>query len=152
MSQNKTPSSIAGITQGDCLEGGLDLRDTSRAQLVDAFLWPQTIEKIQQAAKAQQLAYYRVDLSAFMERTGMLQALAATLALPDYFGHNWDALEECLVDPSWFPPCGMVLVVQVSSSVPAFPESFAMLREILTSVSAYWRQDGLPFWIFWLSA
>lgn len=31
----------------------------------------------------------------------LLRALATGLNLPKYFGHNWDALEECLRDLSW---------------------------------------------------
>ena len=41
----------------------------------------------------------------------VLRALARGLKFPDYFGWNWDALEECLRDLSWFTaPGGIVLL------------------------------------------
>ncbi|MEI9999244.1 MAG: barstar family protein [Verrucomicrobiota bacterium] len=32
-------------------------------------------------------------------KTALLEFLRETVPLPDYFGGNWDALEECLGDP-----------------------------------------------------
>jgi RNAse (barnase) inhibitor barstar len=41
----------------------------------------------------------------------LLRALASGLKFPNYFGHNWDALEECLSDLSWLgQKSGIVLV------------------------------------------
>jgi len=41
----------------------------------------------------------------------LLRALAEGLKFPDYFGWNWDALEECLGDLSWLDaPSGVVLL------------------------------------------
>jgi RNAse (barnase) inhibitor barstar len=34
-------------------------------------------------------------------KTDLFNFLAREFPLPDYFGHNWDALEECLGDLSW---------------------------------------------------
>ena len=41
----------------------------------------------------------------------LLRALANELRFPSYFGENWDSLEECLSDLSWFPPPPDVAIV-----------------------------------------
>lgn len=41
----------------------------------------------------------------------LLRAIAEAFGFPDYFGANWDALDECLRDMSWAPAAGYVLVV-----------------------------------------
>jgi hypothetical protein len=39
----------------------------------------------------------------------LLGLIAKRLSFPDYFGKNWDALEECLRDLSWLPAGPVVL-------------------------------------------
>ena len=43
-------------------------------------------------------------------KTALLAFLRDALRLPDYFGANWDALEECLNDPILVEPHRVVLV------------------------------------------
>ena len=40
----------------------------------------------------------------------LLAFLARAIPLPDYFGHNWDALEECLGNLDWREIKPLVLV------------------------------------------
>jgi hypothetical protein len=39
----------------------------------------------------------------------LFEQLCERLQFPDYFGHNWDAFEECVRDLSWLPPGPVVL-------------------------------------------
>src|SRR4051794_34142310 len=39
----------------------------------------------------------------------LLGMLAESLQFPDYFGANWDALDECLRDLSWLPVRAVVI-------------------------------------------
>jgi len=42
---------------------------------------------------------------------GLFQEFAAALQFPYYFGHNWDALDECLGDLYWLPARLYILVI-----------------------------------------
>jgi len=45
-------------------------------------------------------------------KTGLFAFLRQALPLPDYFGGNWDALEECLIDLDWSTHPKIILVHQ----------------------------------------
>ena len=41
----------------------------------------------------------------------LLQEWAAALQFPAYFGHNWDAFDECITDLWWLPPTRYLFIV-----------------------------------------
>jgi RNAse (barnase) inhibitor barstar len=60
--------------------------------------------------RAPNLLVVRLD-GRLRRKRDLLRALASGLKFPNYFGHNWDALEECLNDLSWLrKPSGVVLI------------------------------------------
>ncbi len=53
----------------------------------------------------------RIDVPAGLADKGeLLDFLARAFPLPAYFGHNWDALEECLLDLDWLAGPPVVLI------------------------------------------
>lgn len=48
--------------------------------------------------KDSNIIYLILDGSKTVDKTSFLAQISELLKFPDYFGHNWDALEECLND------------------------------------------------------
>jgi len=64
---------------------------------------------------------------------------ARALEFPDYFGHNWDALEECLADLEWLPAKGYILLITDAGCVlPGDEEEYETFLEILRDAGEAW--------------
>jgi hypothetical protein len=74
-------------------------------------------------------------------KAGLLSEFARALSFPDYFGHNWDALEECLADLDWLPAPGYVVVVADADQILTKPEDeddYETFIEILAEAGEAW--------------
>lgn len=70
---------------------------------------------------------------------GLFGEFARALAFPDYFGHNWDALEECLADMDWLPAKGYILLITDSQAVlPDDEEEYETLLQVLDDAGEAW--------------
>ena len=74
----------------------------------------------------------------------LLSVLAAKLRFPSYFGHNWDALEECLRDLSWLGDRPRVVIVHEAFPFSAAGDSLATYQSILADAVAVHRQRATP--------
>ena len=76
----------------------------------------------------------------------LLDGLAASGAFPAWFGHNWDALSDCLVDLSWAPAQGyVVLLDEWESFALAWPRDADIARSVLDHAATEWSARGTPF-------
>lgn len=83
----------------------------------------------------------RLDVVAVEAKVNLFDSLARALAFPDWFGRNWDALEDVLSDLSWRKGDGHVVLFR---SYPS-GEELAILLDVLRSAAEYWTGRGKPF-------
>lgn len=106
------------------------------------------IDPIADAVLGSKLGFARVPLKDVREKTGLLRTIASKLAFPDWFGDNWDALEDCLSDLSWREGEGHVLVFEGFQGLPA--DDVGVLREVLAAAAEFWRERGKPFFAIFI--
>lgn len=77
----------------------------------------------------------------------LLDALAAGFSFPDYFGGNWDALEECLRDLGDFAPAkGYAVVMEKGEAFwRADADVAGRLVKAWTDSADLWLEKGVPF-------
>ena len=120
------------------------LRDSSHA---GPYLAPRDMRALARAVKKCGLKLVRVDLKGAHDKQGLLDAIANALKFPEWFGGNWDALEDCLTDLSWLKANGYVVLLEhCGELVRRAPHEFAMSTEVFESVAEYWDEKNKPFW------
>ena len=103
---------------------------------------PSARARVAQQAAARGLAVVAVDLRAARDPARVLAAFAEALRFPAYFGHNWDALEECLTDLAWLPAPGYAVLIAHAAA----DAELAGARDSLVYAARAWGARGVPFW------
>ncbi len=88
-----------------------------------------------------QAAFRAVVPAGIETKAHLLDALARELRFPDYFGHNWDALDECLRDLGWLP-AGDVLLAHEDVPLHADPAARSIYLATLREAVEVWAERG----------
>ena len=95
-------------------------------------------EEVLDATKGSKLRLARISHA---EKSQLMKNIAKALEFPDWFGHNWDALEDCLTDLSWRDAPGYVLLFEN----PKRGDELGVLIDVLRSSAEWWAGRGKPF-------
>jgi hypothetical protein len=71
----------------------------------------------------------------------LFASLATSLQFPEYFGHNWNALDECLTDFHWLSP-GAVGIVHGDLPLASQPTDRDLYLEVLSHAEMAWPARG----------
>ncbi len=117
------------------------------ARLSDAtrsgVFWTHGDAEVRDATRGSALDVVRIDLRPVTTKAALLDAFSRALGFPDWFGGNWDALEDCLGDLSWRSGEGLVLLLEGGGGIA--PDDLGVLRDILESCAQSWAARGKPF-------
>jgi RNAse (barnase) inhibitor barstar len=106
---------------------------------------PAAWRDVQAAARGAGLASFHIDGKSISRKEQLLNAAATALHFPKDFGHNWDALEECLTDMEWADAEGYVIFYDhVDGFMQSHPDQFETFVEICRDAVASWKEDGTP--------
>jgi RNAse (barnase) inhibitor barstar len=87
-----------------------------------------------------------LDVVAVAAGQDLFDSLSRALAFPDWFGRNWDALEDLLGDLSWRKGDGHVVVFRTYPT----GEDFGILVDVLRTTAEYWSGRHKPFFAVFL--
>lgn len=87
-------------------------------------------------------AVHRAEVPAnILSTESLLEALSIALRFPDYFGQNWNALDECICDLSWLPP-GDVVIIHKDLPLVDDHGSLSIYLCILRDAVRNWATNG----------
>jgi RNAse (barnase) inhibitor barstar len=99
------------------------------------------------AAKASRLAAYQIDLAGVRDKAGLLAAIGKAMGFPSWYGHNLDALADCLGDLSWRSADGHLVLLEHCDGIQgAAADDFRAVLEVFGQTAADWRDQGVAFW------
>ena len=107
-------------------------------------------DEVLDAARGTRFDLARVDLAGAAGKEALLARLAQALGFPEWFGGNWDALEDCLADLSWRAAAGHVLLIEGQGELPL--DDLGVLIEILAAAAEHWAGRGRPFFAVFVDA
>ena len=98
----------------------------------------------QSAAKNAGFDFFHIDGKNIERKEQLLNHVATALRLPKSFGHNWDALEESLIDLEGEGDGYVIYFDHIDKLLAAHPDQFETLLEILGDAVESWKEDGTP--------
>ena len=107
---------------------------------------PRLVGPLRAAAKRAGVAWQDLDLAGVTGGEAFFQRCAEVFSLPGYFGHNWDALHECMLDFAGRGTLGAVVHWRRGTALAQrAPEVVQTALEILQDAARYWASSGRVF-------
>jgi RNAse (barnase) inhibitor barstar len=91
---------------------------------------------------------FYLDGHEIVDRTSLLQQFATVMQFPEHFGHNWDALADCLTDLDEDEVDRQIIIIdRLDNFAIAKPQQWLTFLDICKSTVKYWQDTDTPMYI-----
>lgn len=112
------------------------------------FVSEASIPFLQQEADKAGWRLYALDGKKITNKKTFLAQIAHEMEFPDYFGKNWDALNDCLTDMRWTQGHGYIVLFQTPERIyKKSPQDLAVALDIFKSAIEFWKELNIPFYV-----
>lgn len=103
---------------------------------------------VELAARKRHYGHHHLEIHQGMDIDAVLARIGEVLDFPDWYGANFDALNDCLTDPECLPGKGHILTIEGCEQMLASdPIGYATLLEVFAAAIDGLRKAGIPLWI-----
>lgn len=82
------------------------------------------------------------------DKVSFLETWSKAMNFPDYFGHNWDAFDDCLLDLEWCEPTPRIVIYNNPENFAhQDPQEWEIVMDVLQVAVEYWREKTTPLYI-----
>src|SRR5438477_6914733 len=100
-----------------------------------------SVEYLRAEAGKQEWRLYSLDGYKISDKKSFLEKIARAMKFPDYFGKNWDALNDCLTDMEWARGAGYILLYQFPDRfVKKNPDEWKVAVDIFNTAIEFWGE------------
>jgi ribonuclease T1 len=101
------------------------------------------VPQVEIVTRERGLAFFHLEGRDIHDKDHFLKEAALALGFPEYFGNNWDAFADCLMDMSWHEAEGFVVLYNHFDTLTEdSPQAFATVLDIFRESTDFWRDQG----------
>jgi RNAse (barnase) inhibitor barstar len=107
-----------------------------------------SIEYLSKNCETKGFQFFYINGNQVSNKETFLNEFALSLQFPDYFGNNWDALEDCLTDLEWVSAQGYVIFYEDAGNfTQQHPQDWKIALDVLSSAVEFWQKQDIPMYV-----
>jgi Barstar (barnase inhibitor) len=109
---------------------------------------PLTIKEIERLKQDKGTKVYVLDGDRIIDSTSLFQEFATVMQFPEYFGHNWDALKDCLTELDGHEVDRYIITIdKLDRFIANDINQWTIFLDVCKSVVEYWQDTDSPVYI-----